>query len=249
MDKAMFVLLTLLALAAGLHQCVGNEDSEEVLAALSTDLLTVQNEIVDKHNDLRRAVDPSGSNMLKMKWNETAASNAKNWAKECSFEHSPESLRTIEGGMACGENLYYSTIPQLWPEALQAWYDEVNDFTFGVGPLYEDAVIGHYTQLVWYSSYLLGCAMAYCPNDKYSYYYVCHYCPAGNVMGQSSRPYTAGEPCGKCPDSCDNGLCTNPCEHDDLYSNCPDLKKKHSCKHPALKSMCPASCGCENKIH
>lgn len=32
-------------------------------------------------------------------------------------------------------------------------------------------------QVVWYNSNQIGCAMAYCPNSTYKYFYVCHYCP------------------------------------------------------------------------
>lgn len=32
-------------------------------------------------------------------------------------------------------------------------------------------------QLVWYNSYQVGCAVAYCPRNQYNYFYVCHYCP------------------------------------------------------------------------
>lgn len=47
----------------------------------------------------------------------------------------------------CGENLYMSTAPSSWSDAIQAWYDEVKDFKYGVGATTEGAVIGHYTQV------------------------------------------------------------------------------------------------------
>nr|XP_020646274.1 cysteine-rich venom protein TEL1-like [Pogona vitticeps]XP_020646275.1 cysteine-rich venom protein TEL1-like [Pogona vitticeps] len=245
----MSLLLALLATIAGLHQCAGNEDHDKAFAALSTDLLTVQDEIIDKHNDLRRQVEPRASDMLKMEWNGTAASTAKSWADGCVYKHSHESQRIIEGGMSCGENLFYSSVPKSWSDAIQAWFNEFEYFIFGVGPSHTGEQVGHYTQVVWYSSFLLGCAVAECSHDIYNYFYVCHYCPAGNVMGRRFRPYTIGTTCGNCTDYCDDGLCTNPCPGEDKISNCLSLKKKHPCTNPLLQEMCPASCHCENKIY
>lgn len=47
----------------------------------------------------------------------------------------------------CGENLYMSTAPSSWSDAIQAWYNEEKDFKYGVGATTKDAVIGHYTQV------------------------------------------------------------------------------------------------------
>ncbi|KAL8173069.1 UNVERIFIED_CONTAM: hypothetical protein K2H54_038869 [Gekko kuhli] len=139
------------------------------------DLPERQKEIVDKHNDLRRKVEPKASNMLKTEWNGTAAKNAKSWADECDYNHSPTSRRTIENGLICGENLFYSSVPKSWSEAIQAWFDEKADYIYGTGPKTENAVIGHYTQLIWYKSFLIACAVARCQHDLYKYFYVCHY--------------------------------------------------------------------------
>lgn len=148
----------------------------------------------------------------------------------------------------CGENLYMSTAPSSWSDAIQAWYDEVKDFKYGVGATTEGAVIGHYTQVVWYKSYQIGCAVAYCPKSTYKYFYVCQYCPAGNRVDLMKTPYKEGKPCGDCPNACDNGLCTNPCKFQDLYSNCPQLEKDYGCANDFVKQNCPASCQCKTEI-
>ncbi|XP_060113542.1 cysteine-rich secretory protein 3-like [Heteronotia binoei] len=218
----MSLLLTVLALTVGLHQGAGNEKHDAAFNALSTDLPERQKEIVDKHNDLRRIVEPSASNMLKMEWNGTAARNAKSWADKCIYNHSSTDRRTIENGQVCGENLFYSSVPKSWSDAIQAWFDENADYIYGKGPKTKNAVIGHYTQLTWYKSYMIACAVAQCQHDKYKYFYVCHYCPAGNVLGENFyKPYKEGEPCGDCPDACDNGLCSNQSlQTEDVFSNC-----------------------------
>lgn len=51
------------------------------------------------------------------------------------------------GEKKCGENLYMSSNPTSWSHVIQSWFDEKDDFTYGVGPKYPDAVVGHYTQV------------------------------------------------------------------------------------------------------
>ncbi|KAM4521841.1 cysteine-rich secretory protein 2-like isoform 2-T2 [Odontesthes bonariensis] len=75
----------------------------------------------------------------------------------------------------CGENLFMSTDKRTWSNAIQAWYNEVKNFRYGVGSI-NGGVVGHCTQVVWHDSNKIGCAVAYCPNAKYKYFYVCHYC-------------------------------------------------------------------------
>ncbi|KAF6113299.1 cysteine rich secretory protein 2 [Phyllostomus discolor] len=153
-------------------------------------------------------------------------------------------------GTKCGENLFMSTDPTAWSNAIQNWYDESQNFVYGVGPKSSSAVVGHYTQVVWYSSYRVGCGVAFCPNqDSLKYYYVCQYCPAGNNVSKKNTPYQQGTPCASCPGNCDNGLCTNSCQYEDLLSNCDSLKKTAGCGHELLKEKCKATCQCENKIY
>uniref|UniRef100_A0A8C6TXF1 ShKT domain-containing protein n=1 Tax=Neogobius melanostomus TaxID=47308 RepID=A0A8C6TXF1_9GOBI len=207
-------------------------------------LSTEQEEIVNKHNTLRREVKPTASNMLKMSWSSEAAANAQRWADTCSMNHSPDSDRVINTS-GCGENLYMASYKNSWSNAIQSWYDEVKDYEYGVGSINE-GVIGHYTQVVWYRSNLIGCAMAYCPNAEYKYFYVCHYCPPGNY--QYTHPYKSGPSCADCPNACDNKLCTNPCHYTDKYSNCPQLKQQLGCSDSDVASSCPASCKCTSEI-
>lgn len=47
----------------------------------------------------------------------------------------------------CGENLFMSTAPFSWSDAIQAWYNEEKDFEYGTGAKTRGAVIGHYTQV------------------------------------------------------------------------------------------------------
>ncbi|XP_056287748.1 cysteine-rich venom protein-like [Pseudoliparis swirei] len=134
---------------------------------------------------------------------------------------------------------------QAWSDVVQDWYDEVNNWRYGVGSTNGSAV-GHFTQVVWYRSHEVGCAMAYCPNSYDKYFYVCQYCPPGNL--QYARPYKSGSPCADCPDACDDNLCTNPCPYNDLYGNCGQLKTDLTCAHTAVSKGCPASCQCTTEL-
>uniref|UniRef100_A0A3B5QKR2 SCP domain-containing protein n=1 Tax=Xiphophorus maculatus TaxID=8083 RepID=A0A3B5QKR2_XIPMA len=135
-------------------------------AAPHTSLSEVQTEIVNKHNTLRRGVQATASNMMKMvKTNEAEQ-------------------KMIKDLFGCGENLY------------MAWYNKVANFLYGVGSI-NGGVVGHYTQVVWATSKNTGCAMAYCSNSTYKYFYVCHYCPQGNY--NFTNPYKSGTSCSDCP--------------------------------------------------
>uniref|UniRef100_A0A674EQL9 SCP domain-containing protein n=1 Tax=Salmo trutta TaxID=8032 RepID=A0A674EQL9_SALTR len=107
-----------------------------------------QKTIVDKHNNLRRGVQPTASNMLKM-------------------VH--RLFTTTEQTSGCGENLYMASYKSSWSNVIQSWADEVKDFQYG-------PVFSFCAQVVWYRSNQISCAMAHCPNSNYKYFYVCHNC-------------------------------------------------------------------------
>ncbi|KAI2654888.1 Cysteine-rich secretory protein 2 [Labeo rohita] len=129
-----------------------------------------------------------------------------------------------------------------WTDVVNAWHSEVNNYKYPTGST-NGQPIGHYTQVVWYSSYEVGCAVAQCGS---SYFYGCHYYRAGNFRRVS--PYSLGDPCASCPDDCEDGLCTNPCPYIDMLSNCDKLKKMATCDHSFVSKLCQASCLCEDKI-
>ncbi|GAB5571598.1 cysteine-rich secretory protein 2 isoform X1 [Prionailurus iriomotensis] len=173
------------------------------------------------------------------------------WEKLGDMGFLPDHMAgTVLRSTKCGENLYMSSDPASWSNAIQNWYEERNNFVYGVGPKSSSSVVGHYTQLVWYSSFHVGCGIAYCPNqESLKYYYVCQYCPAGNNVSKKNTPYQQGTPCASCPGNCEDGLCTNSCEYEDLLSNCDSLKTTAGCGHELLQEKCKATCLCENKIY
>jgi hypothetical protein len=79
-----------------------------------------------------------------------------------------------------GENLYKSTGSAGCGDASESWYAEVNDYIPNTPVGEEQAMVGHYTQMMWRSTEKLGCGSA---NGGEWNYVVCRYFPAGNMMG------------------------------------------------------------------
>lgn len=207
-----------------------------------TENTTVQAVIVNQHNAFRRAVEPTASDMLKMSWSDEAAASAQAWVNTCAMAHGPPSSRML-GDYECGENLFKSSAAYSWTDVVTAWHSEVKDYLYPNGSI-NGQPIGHYTQVVWNSSYKVGCGVALCPGSVW--FYGCHYFRAGNFVGVA--PYKVGAPCAMCPGACEDQLCTNPCPYVNKYANCAALKAKVGCNYPLVYSSCPAICRCTNEI-
>ncbi|KAM7421481.1 hypothetical protein PAMA_015562 [Pampus argenteus] len=215
-------------------------------AAASADICTenteVQDEIVDVHNEFRRAVQPTASDMLSMSYSEELADTIQTWVDHCIIGHGPVSSRMING-YQLGENLFYSTKIYSWTDVISAWHSEVENYKYPNGSM-NGKEVGHYVQVVWNSSYKVGCGVALCPNDIY--FYGCHYYRAGNFHGWP--PYKVGPPCASCPNNCVDNLCTNPCPYINTYMNCPALSIEHGCWHTQVYDWCHGSCKCKDEI-
>ncbi|MEE6477059.1 hypothetical protein FKM82_011335 [Ascaphus truei] len=237
----MKTFLFLIWFASLLHQSVeqfddGYSESE-----------ATKKEIIDVHNDFRRNVQPPASNMLKLSWNSTLAEIAGKWSVKCFLNHSSPSFRKLNEGV-CGENIMKSPTPMSWRDIIKVWYDESLDFVYGKGPITSDAVVAHYTQVVWYRTYQLGCAYAYCENSEYQYFYVCSYWPSGNQPQRIYRPYNNGKQCSECTSSCNDGICTNFCPMMDTVTNCDEVEEGHLCGNNQI-IQCNATCECGDRIY
>ncbi|EDW83275.1 uncharacterized protein Dwil_GK22774 [Drosophila willistoni] len=177
--------------------------------------------IMQEHNRLRQLVatgrypgQPGAENMREIVWDDELAARAQQWADNCQFRHDPH--RTINR-FTMGQNLaiIWSTAPLEaddgdFPSRIQNWFNEVQKYSFG------DAwspKTGHYSQLVWGETSLVGCGFSeYKDASKYNKLYVCNYGPGGNVVGYN--PYEVGKPScstyGMKPSSRYQGLCAAP---------------------------------------
>ncbi|XP_072513444.1 cysteine-rich secretory protein LCCL domain-containing 1 [Salminus brasiliensis] len=180
--------------------------------------------ILDLHNKLRAQVYPPASNMEYMVWDTELERTAEEWAETCLWEHGPAGLLP-----QIGQNLGVHWGRYRPPTShVQAWYDEVKDYSFPypqecnphcpftcTGP-----VCTHYTQLVWATSSRIGCAINVCYDMNVwgqiwakAVYLVCNYSPKGNWWGHA--PYKHGPPCSACPPSFGGGCRNNLCYKDD----------------------------------
>ncbi|XP_076756623.1 venom allergen 5 [Xylocopa sonorina] len=179
--------------------------------------------ILDEHNRLRQLVSlgqirgqPSAANMREITWDDELATKAQNWANRCGETHDSRSERDVRR-FAVGQNCAlwwisrqepYNDQPN-WRRIINDWFSEVQHYTGRI-----TKTTGHYTQLVWADTYLVGCGYSfyYDPARGYVRNYVCNYGPGGNVVG--FQLYQSGQP------ACDSygmlysnryaGLCSGP---------------------------------------
>ncbi|XP_078242900.1 serotriflin-like [Pogona vitticeps] len=206
-----------------------------------------QKEILDAFNAIRRDVKPTAANMLKMTWSDEATETASRWASKCQFRNSPIEERMV-GGFACGETLSQTVTANSWTDIIKLWSKSKTNFKYGIGPVDPRKSIYTYTQLIWYNSHKVGCAVAYCPKNTFPYLFLCHYCPSGNAQDKIATPYKEGLPCADCPSDCDNKLCTKACEYMNSHNQCQDLKDRFSCESGFMNDFCKATCKCTTEI-
>ncbi|CEL58179.1 Fruiting body protein SC7 OS=Schizophyllum commune GN=SC7 PE=2 SV=1 [Rhizoctonia solani AG-1 IB] len=135
---------------------------------LSARAVPQQQQYLDAHNNERAK---HGAKALV--WDDALSASAQAWANQCKFQHSQ-----------AGQNLAAGTGNPSAATAVGWWNDESKDYNPS-NPQYS-----HWTQVVWKSTTKLGCAMKQCAAGTIfdaSYvanYFVCHYSPYGNVIGQ-----------------------------------------------------------------
>ncbi|VDD82506.1 unnamed protein product [Mesocestoides corti] len=134
---------------------------------------------------------------------------AMQWADQCRWEHpDPDYYPQYRG---IGQNLALQSGPkQSFTKMAESWYNEVVNYTYSSNDC--SYVCGHYTQMVWASTTVLGCAMQRCDSLEPGwtppvYLMVCQYAPGGNYVGE--KPYTSGRSCSECPAgySCSQNQC------------------------------------------
>ncbi|XP_067438491.1 GLIPR1-like protein 1 [Thunnus thynnus] len=172
---------------------------------------------VREHNKARSSVNPPASDMLYMTWDEGLAITARAWARHCVFEHNiylKDARRVHPTFLSVGENIGTGYPPSNFKvnTAIKSWVDENQFYDYEANQCSD--VCGHYTQVVWATSYKVGCAIHLCPNGvkktnfgtRESYMFVCNYATAGNMNGM--QPYQSkGAACSRCEGTCKKSLC------------------------------------------
>jgi pathogenesis-related protein 1 len=130
--------------------------------------------MLQAHNAVRRRVG-----VLPLMWSDRLAVSAQAWADHLlatrTFQHRPnnsygENLFMIEGGIVSPLDV------------VTAWADEANAYDIRTNACTD--VCGHYTQVVWSTTRLVGCAVA---ADREEAVWAYEYDPPGNYLGD--RPY------------------------------------------------------------
>ncbi|XP_027013367.2 glioma pathogenesis-related protein 1b isoform X4 [Tachysurus fulvidraco] len=171
---------------------------------------------VQTHNVYRSRAHPPAANMRSMSWDNTLARGARSWARHCKASHNPvlkQEGKAHADFRQVGENIWLGAPYSAFTveSAINSWNKESADYTHGNNTCAR--VCGHYTQLMWATSYKIGCAVHVCSrgienfsNHPESTIFVCNYGDAGNVFGFT--PYIVGLACSKCGvEKCRDKLC------------------------------------------
>ncbi|KAF0298534.1 Venom allergen 5 [Amphibalanus amphitrite] len=157
-----------------------------------------QAEILQAHNDLRRAVKngdyssyglPAAKSIPDLAWNSSLAAVAQRWANQCQTEH--DECRNMPG-MFVGQNLAWSgnrakdwrqqVAVQWFSTELQYVQSTLNNLRYrGGGAI-------HLTQVIWAQTTQVGCAYMESTPPGYPYkkrIYFCNYGPRGNMHNQN----------------------------------------------------------------
>ncbi|KAK9703325.1 Cysteine-rich secretory protein family [Popillia japonica] len=159
------------------------------------------------NNALRQAValgyvdgQPAASNMQEMRWDDELAARAQTWALSCDAEnHDPH---RDSSRFRVGQNIatfwttrkptsQSDTLPE-FKKAINGWFKEVDYYNYN--RIVGHGGTGHYTQMVWADTNLVGCGYAfyYDARKGYTKNYICNYGPGGNII--TEFPYDKGYP-------------------------------------------------------
>ncbi len=134
---------------------------------------------LDFHNKVRKDVGAPP-----LEWSADLAAVAQKWAEHlasennCGLSHTPNNPH--------GENLFGgsgATYTAL--DASQDWYGEIKKYQYDVVTSSNFTATGHYTQMVWKTTRMVGMGQASCAGG--GTVIAAEYDPHGNVLGQ--KPY------------------------------------------------------------
>ncbi|XP_062861144.1 glioma pathogenesis-related protein 1b [Trichomycterus rosablanca] len=161
---------------------------------------------VQAHNAQRSRAQLPAANMRSMSWDDSLARGARSWAKHCKGSHNPV---LQQHGLAhpefrrAGENIWLGAPFSAFTveSAINSWNRGSADYTLQNSSCAR--ICGHYTQLMWTTSYRIGCAVHVCSKgiENFSSHpestiFVCNYGDGGPMFG--FPPYIVGLACSNC---------------------------------------------------
>jgi pathogenesis-related protein 1 len=162
----------------------------------ATDMVNAHNAVRSNPSTVGGSPAPSSA-LTMLSWSEIVAARAQAWADGCVYMHNTPELRSL----GYGENIAAASPPGsvttahvvagMWGSEAP-FYDYATNTCDEANPANSAHTCGHYTQLVWHSTSVVGCGHRTCttgsPFGSGSWdYWVCDYAPPGNYVGQ--RPY------------------------------------------------------------
>ncbi|KAG8439700.1 hypothetical protein GDO86_005756 [Hymenochirus boettgeri] len=178
------------------------------------------------HNEIRNEYGERAADMIHMSWDIGLARLAQAWTIYCKNELNPNLKRgnIYPRFNYIGENLYMGPSIDIF-KIVTSWGLESNYYNFQNNTCQPGKNCDHFTQIIWGSTFKVGCGAAYCAHMS-AYVVSCTYGPRGNVPGQD--PFIQGEKCSKCKgEMCKVASCSNP-QRDNNYGDynfCPDFAK------------------------
>lgn len=136
---------------------------------------------VDRHNYWRKKVGTEP-----VEWSEELANYAAEWGKELArrggkMQHRPEKGRFAQ---KYGENIFMSWGAERSPEfVVDDWAEERQYYRGGKITMSNFSKVGHYTQMVWYSTKKIGAARVRVGDKEI---WICNYDPSGNYIGEKA---------------------------------------------------------------
>jgi pathogenesis-related protein 1 len=134
----------------------------------------IAHEMMTAHNSVRARLG-----LPPLSWSDELAEYARKWASTLiargEFSHS--------GSSRYGENLFeIAGASATADDVVAAWASEAKSYNYRNNTC--SGRCGHYTQIVWRDTKLLGCGVA---RNRMREVWVCDYEPPGNIVGE--RPY------------------------------------------------------------
>jgi hypothetical protein len=138
------------------------------------------------HNTVRAGVTTS-TPLPEVAWSselaEVAQAYAEHLSSSCELVHSHgqygENLALFSGRHATAD-----TVVSLWADEGKCWTP--GPFMKGDACSSTCSACGHYTQLVWRDTTLVGCGVADCQGTGQRELWVCNYDPPGNFIGENA---------------------------------------------------------------
>ncbi|MBM4365176.1 MAG: pathogenesis-related family 1 protein [Deltaproteobacteria bacterium] len=175
MLRVVTFLLSAALLACGPIALDGEADTAEQKEASTVE--GEAQEFLDAHNEIR-----AGVGVAPLAYDDGVEASALGWATElaaddCAFEHEDQS--------DYGENLWWSSYAPTPTEVVEGWASEVEFYDYDTNKCDRGKSCGHYTQVVWADSEVVGCGKGSCSNG--AAIWACRYDPPGNWVGE--KPY------------------------------------------------------------